>query len=160
MKRLKNAAKKIPFLKSIYQRIRPANKASISNWINKYISNDAIQILQIGSNDGVSGDPLYNSIQKNQLWNVLFVEPVPQIFNLLKKNYGSSPRFRFENSGINESGINQTFYVIGEEAYQSILGFSQDYKQIGSFSKAQVQELSTNELQQFIDCRNLSCNSL
>jgi len=160
MKTLKTNLKKIPFLKSIYQKIKPANKLAIAYWIHKYIPNESIQVVQIGSNDGISGDTLNKLIQKNKLWHALFVEPVPQLFQLLEKNYGSSTRFKFENSGINETGENQIFYMIGDEAYHSIPELSEEYKQIGSFSRAHVEKLANNELQKYIIELDVSCVSL
>lgn len=161
MKLLEKAIGRIPILndvlRSIYRRFRPANKGSVSYWINRYIPNDSIQVIQIGSNDGISGDPLHRLVKKNKLWNVLFVEPVPQMFELLKKNYRSSHRFRFENSAINETGRNQIFYGIGDEAYESIPELSKDYKQIGSFSRDHVQKLSTKSLEKYIVESEVSC---
>ena len=42
-------------------------------------------IIQIGSHIGNSdNDPLFNNINQN---NIILVEPVPYLFQLLKKNY-------------------------------------------------------------------------
>ena len=57
----------------------------MSYWLNRYLTNKPYQIVQIGSHDGVSGDPLYKEIQINTQWNVCL------------KNY----IFSFENAAIN-----------------------------------------------------------
>jgi hypothetical protein len=50
------------------------------------------------------------SQQPDTSGNILLVEPVPRLFNRLKNNYGDDPRFNYENSAINENGVNQTFF--------------------------------------------------
>jgi hypothetical protein len=45
-----------------------------------------IIFLQIGSNDGVSGDPL-NFFINNYNWHGVLVEPIPFLFDQLQRNY-------------------------------------------------------------------------
>ena len=42
--------------------------------------------MQIGSNDGRSGDPLYLFIRRDA-WRGVLIEPVDYVFRQLKKNY-------------------------------------------------------------------------
>lgn len=159
----RNCLKRIPILNKslsfIYSIIKP-DKSSVSYWIRKFVSNRAIQVLQIGSNDGISGDTLNKLIKENNQWQVLFVEPVPDLFEKLKQNYGSSERFKFENAGINEDGSQQKFYKIGEDAFKEIPALSENYKQIGSFSREHVEKLATTEIIKFIEESNVNCMSL
>src|ERR1700692_184685 len=53
--------------------------------------------VNIGANDGVAGDPLVDLIRHNGWCKGIFVEPVSFLFERLRKNYGSSDRFIFEN---------------------------------------------------------------
>jgi FkbM family methyltransferase len=46
-----------------------------------------INFIQIGSNDGLSGDPLREFIVSSSKWRGAFVEPVPQLFSQLRRNY-------------------------------------------------------------------------
>jgi FkbM family methyltransferase len=55
--------------------------------------------IQIGANDGIRFDPVHDLIFEFQLSGLL-VEPLPDIFVKLKKNYLSQPQLRFENSAI------------------------------------------------------------
>lgn len=114
MASIKNLIKSIPFIgdlsKTIYRTIKP-NTNACSYWLNRYFKSESCTIVQIGSNDGKSGDPVYDLVKSNTSSNVLLVEPVPYVFEQLKKNYGSNPRFKFENAGINEDGSNQIFSV-------------------------------------------------
>jgi len=163
MVQFRNWLKRIPILNKalgfVYSKIKP-DKSSVIYWIGKYISNSTIQVLQVGSNDGVSGDTLNKLIKENILWQVLFVEPIPDLFEKLKQNYGSSKRFKFENAGINEDGSQQKFYKIGEAAFKEIPALSENYKQIGSFSRAHVEKLSTAEIRKFIEEVDVNCMSL
>lgn len=47
---------------------------------------DNVSFLQIGSNDGISGDPL-NKFINNYNWKGILVEPIPFLFEKLKRNY-------------------------------------------------------------------------
>lgn len=160
MIKLRLILKKIPGLKFIYKKLKPVHTRGYDYWIEKYIPNKSIQVIQIGSNDGVSGDSLNKLILKNERWKVLFVEPVPQLFQELKKNYGSSNRFKFENSAINETGASQIFFKIDEKAYVDIPDLSKEYEQIGSFSKAHVHKLASDKLQKYISEIEVNCLSL
>lgn len=163
MSKLRNWLKGIPILNKalsfVYRKIKP-DKSSVSYWIKKFVSNSVIQVLQIGSNDGISGDTLNKLIKENDQWQVLFVEPVPNLFEKLKQNYGSSQRFKFENAGINEDGSQQKFYKIGEDAFKENPALSENYKQIGSFSREHVEKLSTTEIIKFIEELDVNCMSL
>ena len=163
MGKFRNWLKSVPIvikpLRFVYRKIKP-DKSSVGYWIRKFISNRAIQVLQIGSNDGISGDTLNKLIEENSQWHVLFVEPVPDLFEKLERNYGSSKRFKFENAGINDDGSQQKFYRIGENAFEEIPDLSENYKQIGSFSREHVEKLSTTEIIKFIEELDVNCMSL
>ena len=49
-------------------------------------SHAEVRFLQIGSHDGVSGDPIFPLVEKHRLRGIL-VEPQGSIFDQLKKNY-------------------------------------------------------------------------
>jgi FkbM family methyltransferase len=67
----------------------------------------------------------------------LFVEPVPYLFDRLKRNYAGHPRFLFENSVVND-GSNITFYWVAEQAKESIPGLPDWYDQLGGFDRAHI----------------------
>src|SRR3990172_11007463 len=97
---------------------------------------DAI-IVQIGANDGIVGDPLHELIQTHVDWQVLFVEPVPYLFERLKLNYGLSGRFKYENAAIND-GSTCNFYWVGEEAGHELLNLPRWWDQLASFDKEHI----------------------
>jgi FkbM family methyltransferase len=157
MRGLKEALKKIPlirkladyiYIKLIYKAPQPFDSASI--WINKFLNDEKLNIVQVGSNDGIMGDPIYNLIQKNKSWNVLFIEPVPYLFEKLKNNYTSESRFSFENVAIND-GSSQIFYSVKEEAKLQIRNLPYWYDQLGSFNRDNIVKQLNGILEPYIE---------
>lgn len=58
--------------------------------------------IQIGANNGMRSDPLRSSILKYHLAGLL-VEPLPDMFEQLKRNYCSESQLKFENAAIARS---------------------------------------------------------
>lgn len=110
---------------------------SLKYWLNKYYKNTNSFIVQIGSNDGVTGDPIYQLALKNDRSMVLLVEPVPYLFEKLKFNYPESKRFIFENVAIND-GSKQTFYFVNKNAVDELEKLPHWYDQLGSFYKENI----------------------
>ena len=54
---------------------------------------DQVFFVQVGSNDGIRGDPIHELIIANKKWRGIFIEPVRFFFDRLKHNYGNSNRF-------------------------------------------------------------------
>jgi len=161
MSKIKSIVSKIPFAKRAYRKIfKTDNYKDLSFWITKYIDNKNVNVVQIGANDGVSGDPLFDLVMKNELWKVLFVEPVIPMFNKLKNNYGDDSRFIFENAAINENGDSQSFYMVHEGAYKAFPDLSRKYDQIGSFNKDHIVKLSEGKLTDYIEELQVNCLSL
>ena len=58
--------------------------------------------VQIGSNDGVSGDPIYPLLKKHPEWTGLFVEPNPDVFKKLTSLYPEKHNLSFANVAITD----------------------------------------------------------
>jgi FkbM family methyltransferase len=95
-----------------------------------------VLFLQIGSHDGVSGDPIFPLIEKHRLSGVL-VEPQPGIFEQLKKNYSRFGRadFIFVNAALSDHDGTTTLYRIkpGAEGPQWLT-------QLASFDRSVVEK--------------------
>ncbi len=131
-------------------------------WVNKHLKNTDLNIVQIGSNDGVTGDPIFKLIKKNKRWRVVFVEPIPYLFERLKKNYHNDSRFVFENVAIND-GSNQIFYYVNEDADKHIANLPYWYDQLGSFKKENILRHLDGILEPYIiekEIRGLKLNDL
>lgn len=140
----KKQLKRLPILGSILiflnRRIFSKQTAQYdppSIWLNKFLQGEKVRIIQIGSNDGLHGDPIYNLIKQNPTWRALFVEPIPYLFERLRKNYGMDGRFSFVNAAINE-GKQQVFYSVKEEAKVDLPFLPSWYDQLGSFKKENI----------------------
>jgi len=57
--------------------------------------------IQIGAADGKRADPIYHFVKRYK-WEGVLVEPLPDVFELLKKNYHSVSGLNFENVAISE----------------------------------------------------------
>jgi len=66
-------------------------------------------VLQVGANDGRSGDPLFELIVEHDL-PALLVEPLPDAFALLRANYGERANLSFENCAISEVDGSRTMW--------------------------------------------------
>ncbi len=66
--------------------------------INK---DDNFFFVQIGANDGISNDPLYQYVLDYSLSGLL-VEPLPGVFKELVRNYRGYNQLRFENCAISD----------------------------------------------------------
>ena len=109
----------------------------VTSLIEKHLKIQHAIVVQIGSNDGVSNDPIHLLLQKYDKWSAVLVEPVPYLFERLKNNYGSDPRFRFENTLIND-GTSATFFWVSPQAKEFIPDLPYWYDQLGGFSRRHI----------------------
>ncbi len=60
--------------------------------------------LQIGANDGFTGDPINHLIRRiDTRWQGVLVEPVAHLFAQLSERYGTDPALRLEHAAIGET---------------------------------------------------------
>ncbi|WP_373497627.1 FkbM family methyltransferase [Aquiflexum sp.] len=124
-------------------------KTQVAYWIQKCGAKKPWMVVQIGANDGKTKDPLHQAISKNPKWDVLFVEPVPYLFEKLKAHYPETSRFRFENSAINEGSV-QDFYWVDKKAKYILGNIPEWYDQLGSFDKNHIRKHLNGILEPFI----------
>ncbi|WP_209332804.1 FkbM family methyltransferase [Lunatimonas salinarum] len=129
-------------------------KSIISYWIEKCGDKKTWTVVQIGANDGKTKDLLYTSILRNDKWKVLFVEPVPYLFEKLKTHYPDSPRFFFENAAIN-NGTRQDFYWVDKKAKYILGNLPEWYDQLGSFDKSHISKHLNGILDPFIVSKSI-----
>jgi FkbM family methyltransferase len=73
------------------------------NILSIFYDKNTISLLQIGANDGISADPIYDLIKDNKKINAYLVEPQKDAFKILTNNY---------NSILSENRINLLNYAI------------------------------------------------
>ena len=87
-----------------------------------------VNIVQIGANDGISADPIYDYIKYNENVNAYLVEPQKDAFNLLISNYTNSvlnDRIKFYNCAITNKNDKIKLYknnaVNGTDGHSSLI---------------------------------------
>jgi FkbM family methyltransferase len=94
-----------------------------------------VNFIQVGSNNGITADPISRFVMNND-WKGILIEPVPYLFDELKKNYSPySHRLIFENSAIANVNGNLKFYRLKKSDQE---GLPVWYDQLGSFNKEVV----------------------
>jgi FkbM family methyltransferase len=71
--------------------------------------------VQVGASDGVRDDPLRRLVLKHGLKGLL-VEPLPDAFAALQRNYADQPQLSFENAAISRSPGSMTIHHFREDA--------------------------------------------
>lgn len=74
---------------------------------------EPVSVLQIGANDGEQADPVARFIRKYK-WQAVLVEPVPAIFEQLKRNYAGCKGLIFVNAAISDQDEVRPFYYLDD----------------------------------------------
>ncbi len=146
---IKRFLKAVPGLRSavLYLRHRAWLRRRPERLLRKIFEGAAdLQIVQIGSNDGFTQDPVHDLLLKHPSWRALFVEPVPFLFAKLRANYGDESRFEFEEAAIAREAGTLPFYYVSSEAAEKISDLPVWHDQLGSFNPAHI----TNHLGEMI----------
>ena len=94
----------------------------------------AVTFVQVGSNDATEGDVLKAHIRKSG-WHGVMIEPVPYIFDRLRRTWGDVPGLAFENVAISDTAGTFPFYAVERDEAASLPAW---YDQIGSFDRGVV----------------------
>jgi FkbM family methyltransferase len=120
----------------------------------------SIFFVQVGSNDGLNGDPLHNLIKGNPRWKGVFIEPVRYTFDRLRSNYNGDDRFVFENIAISESVGEVDFFYVSEDAKAKLGQLPYWYDQLGSFDREHIVKHLEGRLEPFIVKERVKCETL
>ena len=148
----KKVIRSVPFLGAAAQRAASTyHQWRTVHHIQKALSGmKSVYVVQIGSNDGNAGDPIRSLLLQNLSWAALFVEPVPFLFERLRKNYAGSSRFRFENVAIGERAGVCAFYYVHETAKEHVPELPSWFDQLGSFDRDHISRHFGSALNRFI----------
>lgn len=113
-----------------------------------------IVIIEVGANDGKTGDPLYEIIKRNPEGCAILIEPIPYLFNQLKQTYSDCDHCIFENIGIAaESGEMSIFYA-DANARLSMPELPHYFKELASFDRSRISNLLGEKGKEFL-CEEL-----
>jgi FkbM family methyltransferase len=79
------------------------------NSVVNIINNDNFYFMQIGSNDGVTSDPIYTFIKKYD-WHGIMFEPQKESFKKLFDIYQNNKKIKLINMGIAETNAQYKLY--------------------------------------------------
>ena len=71
--------------------------------------------VQIGANDGISHDPIYHLVTGEKVSGIA-LEPLPDIFKLLVKNYSGYPGVKLVNKAIHSTRKEMDLYLVNTKA--------------------------------------------
>jgi len=115
-------------------------------------------VLQVGSNDGFSGDPLHRLVLANPDWRAVFVEPMPALFDRLKQNYGEDPRFTFVNAAVSHTnGTLELFYIDTSELQQRGESWPEWVDQLATTNHASLENCEGGRFTDFIRSLSVEC---
>lgn len=104
----------------------------VETFVEKIVKDNKInKIIQVGSNDGVTDDYVKSIINKYNLKAIL-IEPSPEAFKKLKKNYNNSSNISFINKALDKENIIKKFYQVDEKFLNS---YHKNIDVLSSFSK-------------------------
>lgn len=93
---------------------RRRTHGKLGEWLHSLSAYGPIRFIQVGASDGLRWDPLRRHIINNR-WEGALVEPLPPVFELLKKNYAHVRRrqkLSFVNAALSSaSGDSLTFWA-------------------------------------------------
>ena len=99
---------------------------------NIFKNYEKIFLIQIGANDGIMADPLYNLLQSDSRIYAFLLEPQKEVFSTLKKNYNNiKKRITFLNVAIGKENGNVKLYKnidpLGSSGHASLLLRQNEY---------------------------------
>lgn len=139
----------------LFQSIIKVSDDEIIRIIKTLEQRNRICFVQIGSNDGKQGDPLYNFVMKSDKWHGVLVEPVNFLFERLKKNYANKSGLIFENSLISNDRKERIFYYVDSSAKKSFPDLPDWYDQLGSFNHGHILHHLGKKIEPYIKKQSL-----
>ena len=95
-------------------------------------------VVEVGANDGKTGDPLYRLIRYNRRGKALLIEPIPYLFERLRSTYSGSPHCILANVAIASAAGAMPIYYIDPQAKESFLELPPYFEELASFDKRKV----------------------
>jgi len=156
----KEALRNIPLVYSlgkwIYRRFRPSDPTIQEHILKAVGSKSSVFFVQVGSNDGLQGDPIHDLIVSRNSWSGIFIEPIDFLFQRLRNNYGDAERFIFENVAIATEKGSKKFYYVSEKA-KNELDLPYWHDQLGSFDRAHVTNMLGEQMTPYIVETDVEC---
>jgi len=131
-------------------------------WFDQVRGGEATFVVQIGSNDGKTNDPLHALFRQHPQWEALLVEPIPYISERLRQNYPDAKRFRIATVAIND-GNNLPFYCVDPVAKKEHPDLPPWFDQLASFDRSHLTRHLDGVLEPYVrtlDIRGITLEQL
>ena len=125
---------------------------------NSLINSDGV-IIQVGSNDGISNDPLYNSILKHKRKSFL-VEPVDYLADKLRLLHKDNHFVTISEFAVHPYSDRVDFFYLAKNAEREMGAMWRPwYGQLGSFSKKHL-IIHAPHSEAYIEKTSIACKTL
>lgn len=107
-------------------RIGPYSIFDFESFLYRHLAvHKTLKFLQIGANDGVMNDPVYRfNVSNKDVISGFVLEPLPDIFKKLVKNYKSYPNIKPFNIAIHSTQPEMTLYRVKPERAADVPKFA------------------------------------
>ena len=158
--RIKESLRHVPLVfgaaKWVYRRFRKSDPTIQDRILKALGDKPKVFFVQVGSNDGLQGDPIHDLVVSRDNWSGIFIEPIDFLFQRLRKNYGEAERFVFENVAIGTEKGSKTFYYVSEKA-KAELDLPYWHDQLGSFDKGHITRALGEQMNPYIVEEDVEC---
>lgn len=108
---------------------RPLRRKVLSYFLNRLAATRSdVRFVQVGAHNGVSGDPIHDLVRRHG-WRGVLVEPVPYLFEQLRRNYAGVPGLILDPRAVAEDTTPRRLYRLRPNND----GLPDWYDQLGSF---------------------------
>lgn len=119
------------------------------------LKQQGLYFIQIGANDGIFNDPLYNFIVTNhKKVKGISIEPIKDYYEELKNNYKKFPNIITLNAAIHNSETEMPIYRVDREKHS---GVSENVKGIASFKREHLSGFKSEDIiKEVVQCLSFS----
>ena len=131
------------------------------DWFDQFSrSQPSVRFVQIGAADGLRNDPIREFVLRDG-WQGVLIEPLPDVFELLKRNYGPRRGLTFLNAAISDTDGSLSFWTF-QEAFLKALPTEQrlNYLQKASFDKNHVRKFLAGASEDVLKELHVPCRTL
>jgi FkbM family methyltransferase len=154
-------------LRQLSRHMRPLHESEIipTLFAELQATTPEVFFVQIGAMDGVSFDPLYQYVIRYG-WRGLLVEPLPDLFEQLKRSYSSHPGMIFENVAIAEKPCSKEMYRVPLDAVEHGLvpiwakGISSFFNDRNALGGVRIPAESFEQIRPYITTQSVACDTL
>jgi FkbM family methyltransferase len=98
-------------------------------------------LVEVGANDGRTGDPLYHLIRNSRHGQALLIEPVPYLFDRLRITYSGLPHCILANVAIAPTAGTMPIYYIDPRARERSPNLPPYFEELASFNKQRIENV-------------------